>query len=252
MIGYFSLLIAIVIFGCNFNSDVKNGLSFDEYIKAAQQFASNNDNEKAISAYKKALKIKPSDADTHYVLGQLYEKEEQRTYKEAFDKYQVDILTNLNKKRNKDQTTELEGYGYKSSYKTLSLQEFMETIKYSPAHWAARYFVATDHFNKKRFKEAIDEYKQVIKLNPKDSNSYALIGKSYLAVGECTLAINSFTEAFKLNSDSESYYCDIGRVYIKLKNAEKTTEMINKLKGSKHYYTKLTDYQFEPHGNCLP
>jgi len=37
-----------------------------------------------------------------------------------------------------------------------------------------------------------------------------------------------------------------------MNNAEKTTEMINKLKGVKHYYERLTEYQFEPHGRCVP
>jgi len=47
-----------------------------------------------------------------------------------------------------------------------------------------------------------------------------------------------------------TWICGVGRVYIKMNNAEKTTEMINKLKGT-NYYEDLTGYQFEPHGKCL-
>src|SRR6266480_5280168 len=119
-IGFHLLLIGICLSGCNVNFDVKDGLSYDEYIKEAQQFSSNSDNEKAISAYKKALKVKPNDAKTHYDLGRLYDKEEQRSYKDAFSAYQLDVLTNLSKRRNKDQTKELEGFGYKSRYKALA------------------------------------------------------------------------------------------------------------------------------------
>jgi len=246
-IGYILLLIAICLSGCNVNSDIKDSLSYDEYISEAKKFASQDNNEKAISAYQKALKIKVDDANTHYILGRLYDKEEQLSYKSAFNKYQSDILTNLNKKRNKDQTKELEGYGYKSSYKAHALQEYKNAIKYSPEHWAARYFVATDHFNNKRYNEAIEEYKQVIEFNPKGSNAFSLLGESYLVVGKCALALNNFAQAFKLNSDAESYYYDSGRVYVKLRNAEKATEMINHLKGSKYYYD-LTGYQ--PNGKC--
>jgi Tfp pilus assembly protein PilF len=253
---FICLIIGLLVASCDSSSDpcsnIKDGLSYYEYLNEAQQYVSKGDKEKAICALKKALKIKPTDAETHFILGRLYDAEGQRSYSDAFTKYLSEILTKSNKRGIEDQTKELEKLGFKSQYHQLALQEYIQTIKYFPEHWAARYSIATDYLSKKKYKEAIDEYKQVIKLNPKHSSAYGQIAEAYLEVGACNSAIDNFTKAYKLDSDADSYYCDIGKVYIKMGNAEKTTEMINKLKGKKPYYERLTDYQFEPHGKCEP
>lgn len=247
---YALLLTGVEIFasGCDSNSEIKNGLSYEEYIQKAQQLESNGNSEKAIIEYKKALKIRPDDGKTHYALGRLYDSEGQRSYEDAFNRYQVDVLSNSNKKRNKDQTKELEVYGFKSKYHKLALHEYEETIKYSPENSAARYFIATEYLNAKQYKQAILEYNNVVKYNPENSVAYSQLGKAYLEIGYCNSAIDNFTKAFKLDSNAESYYYDVGRVYVKLNNTEKTIEMINRLKDSKYYYD-LTGYQ--PNGKCL-
>jgi tetratricopeptide (TPR) repeat protein len=252
-IGYYIILCIIVIYvpGCDKSSDVKDGLPHDEYINMALQYESNSDNEKAISAYKKALEIKPQDADTHYALGRLYDAEAQRSYADAFNKYQLERLTGPQKKQNKDQTKILEELGFKKEYETLAIKEFKETIKYDPEHWLARYLIATYYFNNKLYKEAIEEYNHVIKINHKYSSAYKLLGESYLKVGACNMALDNFKKAYELDSSADSYYCDAGRVYIKMKNANKAKEMFDKLKGAQYYYKRLKDYQFEPHGECM-
>lgn len=248
------LVIGLFVSSCNSSTDscsnVKDGLSHDEYIDIAQESELKGDNERAICAFKKALRIKPADAEGHFILGRLYDAESQRSYKDASNKFLYNVLQKSYK--NVDQAKELEKLGFKSKYEGLAIQEYKEAVKYSPEHWHARYFIATDHFNNKRYKEAIDEYKQVIKLTTEYSSAYSVLGDAYLEVGACNSAIDSFTKAFKLDSNTDSYYCDMGKVYIKMKNAEKTMEMINKLKGKKPYYERLTDYQFEPHGKCEP
>lgn len=251
------LLIGLLVTSCNSSSDlcsnVKDDLSYDEYLKIARQYINKDDNEKAICVLKKALKKEPTNAGAHFILGQLYDAEGQLSYRDAFSKFEYNLLvTNSYKNQKIDQTKELEKLGYKSQYKELAVQEYKETIKYAPEHWYARYFIATDHLNNKRYKEAIDEYKQVLKFTTEYSNAYALLGEAYLEIGACNSAIDNFTKAYKLDSNADSYYCDIGKVYIKMGNAEKTTEMINKLKGKKTYYERLTGYQFEPHGKCEP
>lgn len=248
------LIIGLLVASCNSSSDscsnVKDGLSYDEYLKIAQQYIDKNDNEKAICVLKKALKKEPTNAGAHFILGQLYDAEGRQSYERAFNKFQYNVLSKSYK--NIDQAKELEKLGFKSQYERLAVQEYKEAVKYSPEYWPARYFIATDHFNNKHYKEAIDEYKQVIKFTTEYSSAYSLLGESYLEIGACNSAIDNFTKAYKLDSNADSYYCNIGKAYIKMGNAEKTTEMINKLKGKKPYYEKLTDYQFEPHGKCEP
>jgi tetratricopeptide (TPR) repeat protein len=134
------LLYAILLSGCDVNNDVAEGLSYDEYINLARHYENISENEKAISAYKRALKIKSHDSSTHYELGRLYEAERQRTYSEAIDKLQMEILTNPDTNRIVDQTKRLEKLGYKNQYNELAIQEYKYAIKYNPSNWAARYF----------------------------------------------------------------------------------------------------------------
>ena len=240
----------ICALGCDKNNDVKNGLSFDEYIEAAHKYLSTSDNEKAILAYKKALKIKPTDANTHYELGWVYDTERKRSYAEAFNKYQFKILTNPHFKQTKDQESILEELGYKRQYNALAIQEYKETLKYDPSNWAARYYIATDYLNKKFYKEAIEQYKQVIKINPKYIDAYKLLGESYLEIGLCNSAFDTFKKAYEIDANTESYFCDIGKVYVVKKDYVKLNEMFNKLKASPYYREKLTEYQYQPHQRC--
>lgn len=248
-----SVLLIMVLFAasCDSCSDVKDGLSYEEYLEKASQYVNNNDAERAICATKKALSIKPYEPGVHFILGKLYYSEERRTYAEAWNKYAYSVLIHPKTRRSGDQIKELESFGYKSNYKKLALHEYIETVKYSPEHWQARYFIATDHLNNKRYEEAIGEYKKVVKYNPEYSIAYKLLADAYLQVGYCNMAINNYATANKLDSISNSYYCNIGMVYIKMKKWEQATEMINKLKGDKHYYDQIMSYRYEPHGRCV-
>ena len=84
-------LSVLIIFGCNYFSDVKDGLSFEEYISKANYYLNKGDAEKAILAYKKALKIKPDDGKTHFALGELYYHEWRLSYDAAQHRYIQDL-----------------------------------------------------------------------------------------------------------------------------------------------------------------
>lgn len=244
IVGFASLFIAILVSGCNAFSEPKDGLSYEEYIKGAQQYVDKGDGERAIPYYKKALKIKPEDAKTHTALGRLYDTESQKSYREAHSKYTLDILTNQNKKRDKDPTKELEGYGFKSQYKALALKEYKEAIKLDPDQWNARYFVATDHYNNKRYDEAIKEYIEVLKYNPKCSIAYGMLAQCYLEIGNHVSAKNLFDKQYELDHDQENYFCSLGKAYYIGKDYDKGFEMLMRLKNMKSpYYDQLSNFK---------
>lgn len=248
--NYLIFLFILLLFGCSANDDIRDGLSYDEYVKIARRHASVGEPEKAIIAYKKALNINQNDANIHYTLGRLYSSEEQRSYKDATSKCQLNMLSNTGQNKNINLEKELKKMGYKSEYNLLALKEYIQTVKIDPNHWSALYFIATDHKNNKRYVEAINEYKKIISINPKLHLAYNQIADAYLEIGYCKQALDNYGYAFKLSNDTEYYYFNAGRVFIKMGDAEKTTEMINKSRGST-YYNDLTGYQFEPRGKCL-
>jgi tetratricopeptide (TPR) repeat protein len=220
-------LMTFLMVGCE--PSVKDGLPYEEYIKMAQTYLNDGDYDRAIAAGNKAVSIKPTDGETHYLLATLYYE----AYRNNFDAAQMkglqNAMLNPNKRRNSDQMEELKKFGYKPELKTLAFQEFKETVKYSPSNWFARYMIATDYYNNKHFKEAIDEYKKVIAINPKYANSYSLMGQAYYNLNEFELAIQNLQTAIKMDPGVENYL-NLGFAYKKSKNWKKYIEVAEKLK----------------------
>lgn len=241
------LCLTFVIVGCSSHSNIDDGLTYDEYVNRAQQYIAKGDSEKAISSYKKALTIRPNNAQSHFNLGKLYKEEYARTYELAQKRFQSDVLTNQNNHQIKDLTAELQRYGLKSEYEKLAMTEFRETIKSAPDNSAARYYIAVDYFNNKKYTDAIDEFKRVVELNPKNSNAYHIMGDAHLAIGSFDLALNDYKRAYENDSDNEYYYYKLGRVYVKMNDGEKTAEMFQKLKDMKSSYAdRLMTYKYYP------
>jgi len=55
------------------------------------------------------------------------------------------------------------------------------------------------YFSEKRYREAENEYKEAIRLNPTENNYYAL-GKTYLELGQYSDAGNQFNTVKRLTS----------------------------------------------------
>jgi len=219
---FLSLLHMFLLTSCEGN------LSFDEYVKKAEEYSNQGKNEKAIDAYNKALRIKPQDSSTHYALGCLYFKEE--------------LALNI-APINRNESEKLEKR--RKMLSDLTISEFKKVLELDPAKWFARYIVATDHYNNKRYSEAINEYIITIKYNPKYATAYSMLASSYSAIGRYDLAINNINEAYRLDSDTEYYYYHLGKVYYKMDNSNKVFEMQTKLKDiNSKYYNDLVDYKY--------
>jgi tetratricopeptide (TPR) repeat protein len=132
-------LVILPFVGCE--PSVKDGLPYEEYAKMVQTYLKEGDYDRAITAGKKAVSIKPEDGETHYFLATNYYE----AYRNNFDAAQMkglqDAILNTNKRRNSYSIEELKKYGYKPELKTLAFQEFKETVKYNPSNWFARYMI---------------------------------------------------------------------------------------------------------------
>ena len=167
---------------------VKDGLTYDEYVKMAGEYRNSGDYDRAIAAGKKAVSIKPNDGETHYLLATLYDEGYSKSFDAAQMKALKDAMLNSRKRQYSDPIEEYKKYGLKAEWGPLANQEFKETIKYDPKNWFARYVLATNNFNNKHYREAIDEYKKVIAINPDYPASYSLMG-------ECVFRSNSGTHS---------------------------------------------------------
>lgn len=230
---------------CDVQSERRSSLAYKNYIDKAKHYMTTGEGEKAISAYKKAIEIKPIDSKTHLALGEIYYGEWARSYDLAQKSCQYDVLTNPEKKRGKDITKELKRYGLRSEYKDLAMQEFKEAIKYAPKDWVARYYIAADYFNNKMYKEAIDEFEKVVEINPGHSYSFGVLEEAYFEIGTYDLAAEHLKKAIQLDRSYEYGYYMLGKVYLAMSNAEKANEMLRKLKSMNSVlYDKLRLYMF--------
>lgn len=211
------LLCALLFVSCE--PSVKDGLSYEEYVKLVYEYSKAGDYDRAIAAAKKAVSIRQSDGEAHYLLAMTYQAAYDKSFDNAQRKRLEAILQKPRKQYNYDNwVEEYKKYGLDPELHTLAIQEFKETISYSPDKWFAHYLIATDNFNNKQFKAAIDSYKKVITINPNYVNSYSLMGQSYSELGEYSLALKYLQAAVKMDPKSTNTLLELGRVYKKMED----------------------------------
>lgn len=233
-------LICLSSNGCDMHSKGDEKLTFDEYINNAQKYMYEGKVEKAISAYKKALTIRPSDPETHYVLGEIYYREWGESLETSQRKQLFDLFTHTSKSQPKDNTRELEKFGLKTEYEKLAINEFRAAVKYDPTIWKARLFIAGDYMKRKEYLQAINEYKKTIELNPEYIPVHGSLGRAYMKAGLMDLAIESLHRATQLDPDNDYDFYSLGVAYRNKNNGDKVNEILRKLKSKRSvYYDEL-------------
>lgn len=86
-----------------------------------------------------------------------------------------------------------------------AVAEFSEAVRRQPDWVQAHYALALSLIETKELKEAIEEFKQVLKLNAKEELkilSFYNMGNAYADLGQYEEAIEAYQQAIKLNSES--------------------------------------------------
>ena len=80
-------------------------------------------------------------------------------------------------------------------------------------------------FKKEKYEKAIEVYKKVVERNPKNSEAFVKLARSYNATGDRRTAFDRFAKAIELNrNDYESYY-EIGIIFNEM-NKKKDAEVV--------------------------
>jgi tetratricopeptide (TPR) repeat protein len=77
------------------------------------------------------------------------------------------------------------------------------------------FFKALQIFNDGNYKNALDEYNKVLRLNPNHATAYVGRGVVYEKLGESQRAINDYSKAIELNPRHANAYCNRGLMYNK-------------------------------------
>lgn len=223
------VLFCCYMLGCE-QSSVEEGLSFSEYLSKAEQYAYEGKADRAVAAYKKALELRPTDAETHFRLAELYSAIYMRSFNEARSQAIANALRNPALRQEQDVIKEYEKYGFKREYATLSFQEYKEVIKYDPLNWRAHYYVAGGYKKEKQYSKAVAHYQKAIELNPQYVNSYILLGELCAEIEDYKTAIKNLEMAIRIDPAYEYGYYQLGLVYRKINNGQKFGKVLDKLK----------------------
>jgi len=105
---------------------------------------------------------------------------------------------------------------YKAGKYEAAVKDLKQAAQLSPDWEDPHYVLALSLTELRQLKEAIDEFKQVVKLAIKDEPkilSYYNMGNAYADLGQYEKAIESYQEAIKLNADLSKPHNNLGLAY---------------------------------------
>ena len=221
---------------------ISNGLyanDFSSFIEQGKNYYQAGNLDEATNEFKNAIKVNPNSANAHFYLGYVFAEKFRKSHSEASMKHLADQMSGKAEKPPLNIPTEelnkiYEKYGLLLDFKDKSIEEFTRALELNPDLYMARYFIAVNHLNNKRFVEAAKEYQKAIKSNPTHVISHGGLGAAYKAMGKYDLAIASYEESIKLDGDISMANLDLAEIYLKTNQREKAEEILKEMKEKNH------------------
>ena len=164
------------------------------------------DYKKAIEDYTEAIRLDPKDALYYASRGIAYSG--LKDYKQA-----ISDLTEAIRRDPKNAPYTVGGLRY-SEFKDNKILISSYNKRISIVYKAR----GDSHWNLKNYKQAIDDYTQAIKIDPKDATYYRDRGNTYFQLKDYKQAINDYTQAIKIDDKNAIYYVGRGLAYFQLKD----------------------------------
>lgn len=103
------------------------------------------------------------------------------------------------------------------SKKVTAIKEVgLEAFEKTSGYWMVHYSQGINHMTSGRHKEAIEAFKQVIRILPDYANVYLELGKNYWALGMHKEAMDAHKQAIRINPDDALAHFGLGRAYYDL------------------------------------
>ena len=94
-----------------------------------------------------------------------------------------------------------------------AIEAFKQAIRINPDYAEIHYNLGVAHGKSGMYKEAIEAYKQAIRINPDYSDAHTNLGVSYGRKGMYKEAIESYKQAIKTNYENANVYINLGVAY---------------------------------------
>ena len=174
----------------------------DEAVAEGNKLLDANSTEKAIQAYKQAVKLNPDSGEAYFRLGIAYAQIE----KIAKDKALTAVETGPTPAPAKSKTSQ-------KSKKS-------KTGKFQPP--------APTTDSEKAFAEAVKAYKKFLVKNPKDDAALYNLGRAYNKLNDDDNALKSLQQAVKLKPEDTEYQTELGAILIKLAKYDDAVKALKK------------------------
>ena len=178
-------------------SSQPNSTTAETYFKQGEDYRHNNQYDKAIAAYNKAIEVNPQYAEAYLRRGNVYH------YLKEYDKAIKDYnkaMADYNK------ALEIELEDVYASYKNRG----------------------NVYYNLKEYDKAMADYNKVLEIDPQDAHAYLRRGIVYYDLKEYDKAMADYNKAIEINPQYAMAYNNRGLVYYNLKEYDKAIKDYNK------------------------
>lgn len=207
----------------------------NNYVILGENFYLDNEKEKAIRFFNKALEFEGIISDDVVILfniAMIYD--ELGNYRESFNTYKR--ILELDSK-NPGAYYGMAIMDEKLENVDSALKYYFEAIKLDPTYDRAYYFAANLYDLKGEKEKAIKLYKQVIQLTPKDYHAYNNLGSLYEELGDYNNAYKMLEKSIRLEPDFYKSLFNMGVVYKRFNNNKTALDYYYKsLEQNKEYY----------------
>lgn len=199
-----------------------NSGASNDLLEEGKTYCNNEEYDKAIEIFKKAVEINPNDDESCRWLGNSYLKNNQ--IEEAI-KYHLKA-TELNP--NKCDNWSMLGNSYRINGQIEeAIKYYLKATELNPDDSRNWFYLGYSYLNNGQFQEAIETLLKAVELNP-DEDIWRLLGMSYRLNEQYEEAMNSFIEATKLNQDNNINWYAIGDLFYIQGAYEEATEYLKK------------------------
>ena len=187
-------------------------------------YAKNNKIDKAISNYKKAIRLNPKIKRPHSELGNIYEK--LKDYKNAIKYYKNAIK--INSEDDKILFKLGNNYNYENNLEE-AIENYQKAIKLNPNNEYYYLMLSTSYLTLEKFRESKIAVKKALKINSNNANTYLHLGLLHFNLKEYNSAIIAFNNSKKISSEDDSVIENLlSKAYIKTNNYKKAILTIYK------------------------
>ena len=222
------LLVVLAIgVGCaQKNAQMKKMQRADAYYKMGIFYLENENYKEAISQFRKALDVDPTDPSFHFSLGTAYSLDGQDgpaidSLKRAlhFDPKNSEAHNNL-------------GYIYaKGGRWPEAIAEFKAALA-NPDYrrsYSAHLNLAQAYIQLGNIDSAKEEYRRALEVKPDSEVAHAGLGRAYQLSGQTEKAIEEWEKALKINERQTGLYLDLAKAYSNKGDKEKAIAALKKL-----------------------